>query len=65
MYLNFRISASCIPYNVREAELGSRPVARRCRAQSLQVQFSGSAQGEPFSRPGRVDTSASARSGGQ
>ena len=64
MYLNFRISASRIPYNMREAELGS-PLARRCRAQSLQVQFSGSAQAEPFSRPGRVDTSASARSGGQ
>src|SRR5262249_12097136 len=34
MYLNFRISTSRIPYNMREAELGSHPVAGKRRLSS-------------------------------
>src|SRR5215510_5367406 len=34
MYLNFRISTSHIPYDMREAELGSHPVAGKRRLSS-------------------------------
>ena len=62
MCFNFRISTSRIPYNMREAELGSHPVARKRRLSSDLILWFGPRR-SPFSRPGRIDTNAGARSG--